>query len=55
MSPLDEEFVDSVVSQFYKDYCELVRKTMNRVRPDLRKELGPLLHDKSSVYGVEWP
>ena len=55
MTPLDQERVDSVTEQFYRDFCDLVISTMKKVRPDLRKELGPRLHEKSSVYGVEWP
>lgn len=55
MTPLDQELVDSVTEQFFKDYRDLVVMAMKKVRPDLRKELGPRLHEKSSVYGVEWP
>lgn len=55
MTQPDQELVDSVVEQFYRDFQEMVTLAMKKVRPDLRKDLGPRLHEKSSVYGVEWP
>ena len=55
MTPLDQETVDAVVDQFYRDFQELVTRTMKKVRADLRKELGDRMHEKSSMYGVEWP